>query len=106
LISINQQRPVIAVGGEKAGADFLVMPCNSLHVFIDEIRNAVGIPVLSIIEETVRFLKANNLQKVGIVSTSATIFIKGRLYQRISPVITARMAHTAIEYSRHLAIAI
>ena len=70
---------MIAVGGEKAGADFLVMPCNSLHVFIDEIRNAVGIPVLSIIEETVRFLKANNLQKVGIVSTSATI--ENKLYE-------------------------
>ena len=23
---------------EKAGADFIVMPCNSLHVFIEEIR--------------------------------------------------------------------
>ncbi|TAL56934.1 MAG: aspartate racemase, partial [Nanoarchaeota archaeon] len=33
---------------EKAGADFLVMPCNSLHIFIDEIRNSVSIPVLSI----------------------------------------------------------
>ncbi len=64
---------------EKAGADFLVMPCNSLHVFIKEIRNAVDIPVLSIIEETVKFLKTNNLNKVGIVSTSATI--QNKLYE-------------------------
>lgn len=64
---------------EKAGADFLVMPCNSLHVFIKEIRNAVGIPVLSIVEETVKFLKKNNLNKVGIVSTSATI--QNKLYE-------------------------
>ena len=49
---------------EKAGADFLVMPCNSLHVFIKEIRNAVDIPVLSIVEETVKFLKKNNLNLV------------------------------------------
>jgi aspartate racemase len=64
---------------EKAGADFIVMPCNSLHVFIEEIRNAVDIPVLSIIEETVKFLKKNNFNKVGIVSTSATI--QNKLYE-------------------------
>ena len=64
---------------EKAGADFLVMPCNSLHVFIDDIRASVSIPVLSIIEETVKFLKRENKQHVGIVSTSATI--KNKLYE-------------------------
>lgn len=64
---------------EKAGADFIVMPCNSLHVFIKEIRDAVDIPVLSIVEETVKFLKKNGLKKVGIVSTSATI--QNKLYE-------------------------
>ena len=64
---------------EKAGAGFLVMPCNSLHVFIDEIRKSVNIPVLSIIEETVKFIQSNNFKKVGIVSTSATI--QNKLYE-------------------------
>lgn len=64
---------------QKAGADFIVMPCNSLHVFIQDIRNAVDIPVLSIIEETVKFFKKNNLNRVGIVSTSATI--ENKLYE-------------------------
>ena len=64
---------------EKAGVDFLVMPCNSLHVFIKKIRDAVNIPVLSIVEETVKFLRNNNLNKVGIVSTSATI--QNKLYE-------------------------
>src|SRR3989344_2328392 len=64
---------------EKSGADFIVMPCNSLHVFIEEIRKSVSIPVLSIVEETVKFLKKENMNKVGIVSTSATI--KNKLYE-------------------------
>jgi len=64
---------------EEAGVDFIVMPCNSLHVFIDEIRKAVKVPVLSIVEETVNFIKKNGMQKVGIVSTSATI--KNKLYE-------------------------
>jgi aspartate racemase len=64
---------------EKAGADFVVMPCNSLHIFINEIHKAVGIPVLNIVEETINFLKRNKFRKVGIVSTSATI--QNRLYE-------------------------
>lgn len=64
---------------EKAGADFIVMPCNSLHIFINDIRSAVKVPVLSIVEETVKFLKKNNFNKVGIVSTSATI--ENKLYE-------------------------
>jgi len=58
---------------EKAGVDFIVMPCNSLHVFINEIRDAVNIPVLSIVEETINYLKAENINNVGLISTSATI---------------------------------
>jgi aspartate racemase len=81
-VGIERIRPFLikeAQRLENAGADFVVMPCNSLHVFIDEIRKSVSVPVLSIIEETVKFLKKNNFYKVGIVSTSATI--KNKLYE-------------------------
>jgi len=64
---------------EKAGSDFIVMPCNSLHIFIEDIRKSVSIPVLSIVEETVKFIKKNNFSNVGIVSTSATV--KNKLYE-------------------------
>ena len=58
---------------QQSGVDFLVMPCNSLHVFIGEIRDAVGIPVLSIVEETIAYVKQHNFKKVGLISTSATV---------------------------------
>lgn len=58
---------------EKAGADFVVMPCNSLHAFIENIRSAIKIPVLSIVEETTKFLKKENISEVGIISTSITL---------------------------------
>lgn len=74
---------------EKAGADFIVMPCNSLHVFIEDIRKSVSIPVFSIVEETVKFLKKEAMNKVGIVSTSATI--KNKLYENA-------FAENGIEY--------
>ena len=66
---------------ELAGADFLVIPCNSVHIFIDQIRQAVKIPVLSIVEETDRFLNEHNITKVGILATSATV--KNRLYNSV-----------------------
>lgn len=64
---------------EKGGADFLVMPCNSLHIFIDKIRNSVKVPVLSIVEETVKFLKYKRVSKVGILA-NATL-LKHKLYE-------------------------
>lgn len=64
---------------EKGGADFLVMPCNSLHIFIDQIRHAVKIPVLSILEETAKFLKEKQVTEVGILATTTTL--KSKLYE-------------------------
>ena len=66
---------------ESSGADFLVIPCNSLHIYIDEIRKAVEIPVLSILEETAKFLKVKNIKEVGILATSTTI--NNKLYEEL-----------------------
>ncbi len=64
---------------EKGGADFIVIPCNSVHIFIEDIRQAVNIPVLSIVEETVKFLENKQIKDVGILATSATI--RKKLYE-------------------------
>ena len=64
---------------EKGGADFIVIPCNSVHIYIKNVRKAVDIPVLSIIDETITFLKEQNIKDVGILATSATI--RKKLYE-------------------------
>lgn len=64
---------------EKGGANFLVMPCNSLHIFIEEIRKSVSIPMLSIIEETIKILKKKKLKKIGLLATGTTL--NKNLYQ-------------------------
>jgi len=66
---------------EKGGADFLVMPCNSLHIFIEEIRNSVKIPVLSVIEETAKFLEKKKISKIGILATSTSL--KRKMYESV-----------------------
>ena len=73
---VERYRPLLIEAAqllERAGADFLVMPCNSLHIFIEDIRSAVGIPVLSIVEETARFLNARSIERVGMLATDITI---------------------------------
>jgi aspartate racemase len=66
---------------EKAGADFLVMPCNTLHTFIKNIRESVKIPVLSIVEETVKFLEEKNIFEVAMLSTELTLTKK--IYENV-----------------------
>lgn len=65
---------------ETSGVDFLVMPCNSLHVFIDELRESVGIPIISIVEETTRYIKDKDYKNIGLISTAATV--ANRVYEK------------------------
>ncbi|MFH1425099.1 MAG: amino acid racemase [archaeon] len=57
---------------ERGGADFIAIPCNTVHMFIRSIRRSVGIPVLSIVEETAKFLSARNIRAIRIFSTSGS----------------------------------
>ncbi len=60
---------------EKAGADYIVIPCNTAHFFYDEIQNAVDTHIINIIEETVLHIKNNlpDAKKVGILATRGTL---------------------------------
>lgn len=55
---------------EAWGADFLTLPCNTGHAFQDAIRNAVSIPFIDMIEETVRTV---SVQRVGLLATTGTV---------------------------------
>lgn len=74
-----------ARGLEKAGADFLVMPCDTMHIFIKEIRNTVTIPIISIIDETLEEIKRGKIAKVGLLGTSTTI--NNNLFEKIQPMV-------------------
>lgn len=63
---------------ENGGADFIVMPCNSVHLAIDAVRQVVKIPVLSIVEETEKFLTKRNIPEIALLATNPTV--KSNLY--------------------------
>ena len=60
----------MAAGLEAAGADFLVMPCNSAHMSQRDIEDAISIPFISIIETTVDAVPAG-VTSVGVLETPA-----------------------------------
>ena len=56
---------------EKAGADFIVIPCNTAHYFLSSIQESVNIPVLNMIEETAKETKKRipQIKKVGLLAS-------------------------------------
>lgn len=57
---------------EGAGAELLVIPCNTAHYFYSKVAEAVDIPILNIIEETAGLCELDNIKKVGVLATEGT----------------------------------
>ncbi len=58
---------------EQAGATLLVIPCNTAHYFYQGLQNAVNIPMLNIIEETLAHLARGNIRRFGLLATAGTV---------------------------------
>jgi aspartate racemase len=71
-----------ARGLRRAGANFLVIPCLTAHYYLDELKKACPIPVVSLLQETERFLKRSRprLRCVGLLASSGTI--RSGLFQK------------------------
>jgi len=56
---------------EKAGADFIIIPCNTAHYFLPLIQESVKIPILNMIEETAKETqkRISQIQKVGLLAS-------------------------------------
>ena len=56
---------------EKAGADLIIIPCNTAHYFLSSIQKSVRIPVLNMIEEAAKETQQRifPIQKVGLLAS-------------------------------------
>lgn len=76
LENAESPAPVLAAVAarlEACDCDFLVMPCNTAHAFADEIRRAVSIPLISIIDVTMDRAETNGAERVGLMVTRACL---------------------------------
>lgn len=68
-----------AKGLEIAGADFIVMACNTTHAWEADIRAAISVPFLSIIRETTDAVAELRPEAVGVMAVDACL--SAGLYQ-------------------------
>lgn len=66
---------------ERAGSDFIIIACNTVHHFYQEMQDAIKIPIISIIEETVKTADKKELKVIGLLSSESTNKLK--IYQKV-----------------------
>lgn len=65
---------------ERAGADLLVIACNTVHRFATTVQNSIAIPLLHIADPAGEALRRDGHQKVGLLGTRATT--EGSFYRQ------------------------
>ncbi|RZM84567.1 aspartate racemase [Pseudoalteromonas rubra] len=58
---------------EAAGADFVLICTNTMHKVAEEVRQAIGIPLLHIADATGQALLRDGIRKVGLLGTRFTM---------------------------------
>lgn len=60
---------------KRAGADFLVIPCNTAHHWLADLQKAVSIPIIDMIGETTSLIASHRppLRKIGLLATSGPL---------------------------------
>lgn len=71
----------MARGLRRAGADVLVMPCNTAHAFAAEIRAATPLPFVDMIEATVQAVARDHpsARRIGVLAAAGCL--DARLYE-------------------------
>ncbi len=67
---------------ERAGADFIIIPCVSIHFFIKEIQEQSNLPIISIFDAVAEALEKNypQIKTIGLLATTGTV--KGGLFHK------------------------
>ena len=67
---------------ERAGADFIIIPCVSAHFFLDQIQEQIKLPILSIFDAIAETIVAEHseIKTIGLMGTTGTI--RGGLLQK------------------------
>lgn len=60
---------------EKLGVENIAIPCNTSHYFLKDIQQVTKVPIINMVEESVRYVKEtwSDVKKIGIMGTDGTI---------------------------------
>ncbi|MCI0566083.1 amino acid racemase [bacterium] len=57
---------------EQAGADIIIIDCNTVHYFFDELQASITTPIINLIELTVHQVKSDGYTRVAIISSEVS----------------------------------
>jgi len=59
----------------RAGAGLLVMPCNTAHLWFDDVRQALGVPMLHLVDAAIAdaIAAADTDARIGLLATETTL---------------------------------
>ena len=87
IVSNNKSNKIgsmLADGAKKleaAGVDFIVMPCNTAHMFSDDVKAEINIPFIDIVDETINEITEYFSDKVSIGIMATAACINAKIYQ-------------------------
>ncbi|MCV9878122.1 cysteate racemase [Brenneria izbisi] len=64
---------------ENAGAECIIIPCNTAHYWFKELKQHAQVEMISIIDTACQVIQERKIAQVGLLATTATI--KARIYQ-------------------------
>jgi aspartate racemase len=67
----------------RAGADFLMICCNTMHLMSDAVERAAGTPLLHIADPLGAAIKAKGIERVGLVGSCYTMEKGGIVIDRL-----------------------
>ncbi|MFI8708338.1 aspartate/glutamate racemase family protein [Bacillus sp. NPDC077411] len=57
---------------ESTGVDFIAMPCNTAHLYFDQLHSSISIPLLNIVDETIKEIPYH-VKKLALLATDSTV---------------------------------
>jgi aspartate racemase len=75
-ISVKDMDPLYLDGLielDEIGVDFIVMVCNTIHLFYDELQKSISTPILNLKEEMRKTLVSKGIKSVTVLGTPWTI---------------------------------
>lgn len=58
---------------EAAGANFIIIATNTMHLVFDQVQASVNVPMLSLLDAVCEAILARNMKKVGLLGTRFTM---------------------------------
>ncbi|KXZ13216.1 amino acid racemase [Bacillus nakamurai] len=57
---------------EQTGVDFIAMPCNTAHIYFNQLQQSASVPLLNMIDETIKKIPENS-KKIALLATEPTM---------------------------------